>query len=179
MKKRLCAILLLVLLCLTMTACGKEDTYTVTRGNKTFPVDTVNATISDGEHLYYYTLSGNAENYNLDITYPDGSTYWCQRNSGAHIGGWSNGYEEGRYVDGMTLADILEEGMDTTPALRFLPVSILLAATGLWSAISPHSAWYVSWGWRYKDAEPSDAALTAERFGGIFAVFLAIVLLFL
>ena len=180
MKKRLWAIALLVLLCLAMTACGKEDTYTVTRGSKTYTVDTVNAAISDGEYTYQYDLNGKAENYRLEITYPDGSTYWWDQNGSIGHGGWSNEYDEDRYVSGDVLRDILEEGLDAGgPALRFLPVSILLAAVGLWGLISPYSAWYVSYGWRYKDAEPSDAALAAERFGGGFAVFLAVVLLFL
>lgn len=180
MKKRLCPVFLSVLLCLTMTACGKEDTYTVTRGNSTYTVDTVNTTISDGEYTYQYDLSGSAEKYRLEITYPDGSTYWWNQNDGIGHGGWDYDYSENRYADGDVLRDILEEGMeDGGPALRFLPVSILLAAVGLWGLISPYSAWYVSHGWRYKDAEPSEAALAVERFGGGFAVFLAVVLLFL
>lgn len=180
MKKRLCAVFLLVLLCLTMTSCGKEEPYTVTRGDKTFTVDTVNAAISDGEYTYQYDLSGSAEKYSLDITYPDGSTYWWDQNGNIGHGGWSNEYDEDRYVSGDVLRDILEGGLDDGgPALRFLPVSILLAAVGLWGLISPYSAWYVSHGWRYKDADPSETALAVERFGGGFAVVLAVVLLFL
>ena len=35
---------------------------------------------------------------------------------------------------------------------------LLFIVIGLINAISPATGWYLSYGWRYKDAEPSDAA---------------------
>lgn len=38
-------------------------------------------------------------------------------------------------------------------------VGLILIVSGLIGAISPETGWHLSYGWRYKDAEPSDAAL--------------------
>ena len=57
--------------------------------------------------------------------------------------------------------------------------AILIAAFGLWGAISPQSVWYLNHGWRFKDAEPSDAALTITRMGGVLALLLAVGILFM
>lgn len=46
----------------------------------------------------------------------------------------------------------------------------LFIIVGLIAAISPYSAWYLSVGWKFKDAEPSDLALGAERIVGIVLV---------
>ena len=54
----------------------------------------------------------------------------------------------------------------------------LLIAIGLWAVISPRSAWYVCFGWQYKDAEPSDEALYVFRVVGGFAIFLGVILHF-
>ena len=57
-------------------------------------------------------------------------------------------------------------------------IGLLFLAVGLWNAISPYSSWYLSHGWRYKNAEPSDLALGLTRAGGIFAILLGILAFF-
>ncbi|MBD7970585.1 DUF6199 family natural product biosynthesis protein [Paenibacillus gallinarum] len=49
-------------------------------------------------------------------------------------------------------------------------VGCLFIIVGLVAAISPYSAWYLSVGWKFKDAEPSDLALGVERIVGIVLV---------
>ncbi|WP_454189863.1 DUF6199 family natural product biosynthesis protein [Paenibacillus sp. Marseille-Q7038] len=49
-------------------------------------------------------------------------------------------------------------------------VGCLFIIVGLIAAISPYSAWYLSVGWKFKDAEPSDLALGVERIVGIVLV---------
>ncbi len=39
------------------------------------------------------------------------------------------------------------------------------------------TVWYLSYGWRYKDAQPSDAALVIGRISGIAALVIGIVML--
>jgi hypothetical protein len=42
---------------------------------------------------------------------------------------------------------------------------------GIIGAMFPRAAWYMSEGWKFKDAEPSDAALIMNRIMGIvFAI---------
>ncbi|REK75000.1 DUF6199 family natural product biosynthesis protein [Paenibacillus paeoniae] len=45
------------------------------------------------------------------------------------------------------------------------------------AALSPQSAWYMSIGWKIKDAEPSDAALTMHRITGIIGVIVGFILI--
>ena len=48
---------------------------------------------------------------------------------------------------------------------------------GIFNAAAPRAAWYLSYGWRYKDAEPSDAALVVARLGGAAAITAGVILL--
>lgn len=44
-------------------------------------------------------------------------------------------------------------------------------------AIWPYFAWYVRLGWKFKDAEPSDLALSAGRISGIVFVIVGFILI--
>lgn len=56
-------------------------------------------------------------------------------------------------------------------------MSIIFILAGIFNLVAPDAAWYLSRGWQYKDAEPSDAALVVTRIGGV-AIVIGIVLLF-
>lgn len=56
-------------------------------------------------------------------------------------------------------------------------VSFLLIVMGIFQLVSPQTAWYLSYGWRYKNAEPSDIALVMERMGGVVAIIVGIIIL--
>ena len=76
-----------ITLALALCACGKTSTtYTVIKNNVNYLVNTEQKTISDGEHVYHYNFSGNESSYKMDVTYPDGSTYWFSKSgySGLH-----------------------------------------------------------------------------------------------
>ena len=174
MKKLLCwlSVLCLLLLC----ACARpadDDEGGVT-------VDFENGTVFDGTNTYHFTFSGSSENYGVHITYPNGSTYWWNKSGNVGTGGWSNDYAEGRYISGDILCELIAskaarpKDPDNPAKMIF---ALLAIAVGAFSAASPHTAWYWSYGWRYKDAEPSDLALSAERIGGMIAVVVGILLL--
>ena len=55
--------------------------------------------------------------------------------------------------------------------------ALLIIAVGIFNMVKPESAWYMEYGWRYKDAEPSDLALTVNRFAGGFAIFIGLIFL--
>ena len=179
MKKN-AIVLLSLLLTLWLCACtGSDGTYTVGKGGMTFTVDTVNGTVSDGTHTYEYTFSGDSSSYGVTITYPNGSTYYWARSGNIGHGGWSDDYDEDAYADGDTLCDVIAAGAPAPadPTNWFLV--LFLIAVGIFNAAAPETAWYLEYGWRYKDAEPSDAALTAARAGGIFAIFVGVCMIFL
>lgn len=55
-------------------------------------------------------------------------------------------------------------------------VGLFCVIAGLVNVISPETGWYLSRGWRYKNAEPSDAALLWGRIGGVVAIVIGILL---
>ena len=56
-------------------------------------------------------------------------------------------------------------------------VALLLMAFGLFAIISPRAMWFFSEGWKFKDAEPSGAALIVARIGGVVSLIVALVIL--
>lgn len=56
---------------------------------------------------------------------------------------------------------------------------IILVLIGLLAVLSPKTAWYLRCGWRFRNAEPSEAALILERIGGVIFVMAGIGFLFI
>ena len=59
----------------------------------------------------------------------------------------------------------------------FVLVPLLIIVSEIVSVISPRTAWYMQEGWKFKNVEPSQAALTMARIGGVFAIIGGIVFL--
>ncbi|MBU5625961.1 hypothetical protein KQI82_03280 [Oscillibacter sp. MSJ-2] len=167
--------LLLALLC----ACGSltpSTTYEVSRDGWDFVVDTEQQTITCGGDVFQYTADGRS----VEITYPDGSTYFRTYDNMGWHGGWSDGYSEDRYIPGDTLVELISGGAEQPEKSSGNSpfIGLLLLAIGGFNAISPQTSWYLSYGWRFKDAEPSDAALVLGRCGGVLAAVIGFFLLF-
>lgn len=62
-------------------------------------------------------------------------------------------------------------------ALVFL-LAIVLLGVGLFNILSPQTAWYLSEGWKFRDAEPSDLALGLARAGGVVCCLIGVILIF-
>ena len=173
--------LLAAVLALSVCACtGYENgTYSVEQNGVEYVVDTGKHTIFDGTYTYRYEFSGDRAKYQVDITYPDGSTYWWSGGSSGGFGG-SSGDDLHGYADGGVLRDILAEkapGGTADPAKTLAAVFIM--AIGAVGIFFPHAAWYLGYGWRFRNAEPSDAALVFGRVGGAVAAVFGFFVLFL
>ena len=180
--KRLSPCFLWMALLLLLAGCSAKETpnnYTVEKYGSLYTVDMENSTISDGTYTYQYELQGMSNGYALQITYPDGSTYWWNGSPSGGYGGWSDDYDENRYVSGFTLMQILEEGQPVEQPRKNIPLALLLLAIGIFHAGWPRIAWHLQYGWRFKDAEPSDLALGVNRFGGAIAMLVGILVLFI
>lgn len=181
MKSVLAVLTVLLLLCyVCSSSTNRAETTTIVQGDTTFSLDRENGRISDGENVYTYDFSPRSNGYRLEITYPDGSSSWWESTGNGGYGGWSDNYEEGKYVDDWTLRDIILEGdtsVQTSEPKNWLLI-LLLAGMGAFNLILPRASWYLGYGWRFRNAEPSDLALAANRIGGgaILAVALLMVL---
>ena len=181
--KRVCHLLLTILVIFSLTACASSE---VSREESTyekdgFTVDREAGTITKGEDVYHYKVTGSENTRGITITYPNGATYYFTWSGNVGTGGWSDDYDPDRYVDGDTLCDVIsfEPPKETRSSGGYPLFGLLFIAIGLFSAWNPTAAWYLEWGWRYKDAEPSDTALMIERIGGVFAILVGIVVMFL
>lgn len=176
--KRLWIFLLALLLPVSLLGCGgKETKYTVTKNGTEFHVDNVQKTISDGKNIYRYAFSGDSSRFTVTITYPDGSTYWYNQSGSMGNGGWSEDYEEGLFVPGDTLVEVVREKAPVNANPGKLVSALMLLALGFFDLLAPKLAWYLGYGWWYQNAEPSDAALVFARVAGGVAVVAGIVLL--
>ncbi len=180
MRKTWIFILIILTLVLCGTACQKQQTssvYKVLKNETTYTVDPEQGTISDGTYIYYFSVQANPNQTRMEITYPDGSSYWWVSDEHGGYGGFSDDYDPERFADGFILTDVLESGQPRRSSSSGAGWSILLIPLGLWNLIWPYSSWYLSHGWRYKNAEPSEAALALNRIGGAVLLAAGLILL--
>ncbi len=178
-KKRLAVLLVCVaVFALFLCSCSEKQTdYSETRNGITYVVDTEANTVSDGTHTYVFTASGKADGYSITVSYPNGASYTANK----HIGSW-DGLIDTQYASGETLVEVIksavfnESGISMTPAK--VVVIVFLIGLGVLNILKPKILWFLSWGWHYRDAEPSDVALVVGRVSGVIAVMVAIALLF-
>jgi predicted small lipoprotein YifL len=176
--KKLLLIIVLCLSLLLLPACGKkEPVYEVEYDGRTYVVDTVNQTVQDDDFTYSYEISHGGTG--ITIEYPDGSTSWWQEDGAVSYGGWSNDHDPSKYpTDGTVLIEVLEQEAPKQRSDRNMVPFFLLLIVGLFNLLAPEASWYLSHGWRYKNAEPSDAGLVAARISGGIAIAAAVLMLF-
>lgn len=187
MKRTIAMLALVFAAILLFAGCQREPAptvYTIDVYGATYIVDTENCTISDGTYTYGYEYadSGNS----VDFTYPNGEVYGASITAANNsIGGVSAGaisadydYSSG-YTDPFTLYRALtsprekERASDTNHPF----VALLLCGVGIFNLAAPKASWYLSYGWRFKDAEPSDAYMALARIGGGIAVVIGVIML--
>lgn len=179
MKKTSCILLFIITIMLLCSCTQGEPLYKVEKSGIALEVNKETNTIYDGTNMYYFNFAGNKTDYEIEITYPDGSTYWCEMDNGSGNMGWSNDYDPGKYIDGDILVSTLLE--DAPKASKNSDVSVIailvLIILGVFNIVSPQFAWYLQCGWRYKDAEPSGMALVINRVGGVVIIIIGLILL--
>lgn len=205
MRRKFAAMLLAVLL-LTLTACsagpkGTElqflskdgdmvtavydyDAQTITVGGDMFTITAVgdgvpdwSDTSAEDEVVYHYEY----DNGDITIVYPNGATYWESSTSYGAVSGWDGDYDTQRYIDGSMLAQHLiqayegeKDQFSLTGGMVF--GCLLMAAFGAVLAYAPEEVLYLRYQWRFKNVEPTDAAILETRIMGIF--FIAVVVVF-
>ena len=56
-------------------------------------------------------------------------------------------------------------------------IALIVFLFSMISIFSPRTSWYLSTGWRFKDAEPSDLALSLNRFIGVVTAIISIIII--
>lgn len=189
MKRTIAMLALLFAAMLLFAGCKKEPlptVYTVYSYGAPYTIDTQGRTISDGTYTYGYEYadSGNS----VSFTYPNGEVYGASITVASNgIGGMSAGaisadydYNSG-YTDPLSLCYALTSPRETERAASSGSnhpfVALLLCGVGIFNLAAPKASWYLSYGWRFKDAEPSDAAITLSRIGGGIAIVIGVIML--
>ena len=179
-RKHALTLLLSLLLIFALSGCvGGEvsNTYTVQKHGTVYTVDQEAATIHDGKYTYHFAFTPYGDGYRVEITYPNGATYSWTKSGNVGAGGGSENYDDVTYADGFDLIDVLDDGRPRQKDPKPVGLALLLLAVGIFNVAAPRTAWYLEYGWRYKDAEPSDLALAANCIGGVIALVIAVLAL--
>lgn len=173
MKRFYFSIAALLLACML---CGcQENIYDITHNGKVYTVDRELRTVTCDDVVYQFQIIRSGENsVELEITYPDGSRYYWTQHDHTCLGGCSIDYNpEGKgYEPGETLRDVLGPRPASWTSGSGLLAAFFLLAAGALLAITPHTAWMMMYGWRFKDAEPSDMALLTNRVIGVTIIII-------
>ena len=176
--KRINLYFLALMMLLSLCACGKGDIYDVYLDEGTFAVDTVNGTITHEGVSYQYDLWELANGMKIDLTYPDGSTYFWTRVMNHSYGGGSDDYDETRYIDADILLDVLEEETSVRredQSGKFIFLGLISLPIGLLCFFAPKTAWWLDHCWWVKGGEPTDFARAMTKFSGIVAILVGLI----
>ena len=138
-------------------------------------VDFQAGTITGEGEVYSFAIQGDS----IRIDYPNGVSFVRTGNATAGYGPMDQPFSTAGYLSEDTLFKALEGG-GAEGGWRlgsYAPLAVILLPLGIFSLVKPERAWYVSWGWRYKNAEPSDGALLAQRLEGVVLVVIGIVVI--
>ncbi len=175
----LCAAFCFFLLAACTAEKGDPNVYDVEYNGKVYTVDQINRTISVDGYTCEFSVTGSGSSTDFKVTYPNGSTYWMRWSNSSGSGGYGGDYDESRYVSGDTLWNVLEQAHPGAKQnSSHAGLGILLLIFGVLEAAFPQASWWLSHGWRFKDAEPSDLALGLGRATGIVMILAGIICFF-
>lgn len=181
--KRIGLFLLCLVMVLSLCACDvKPEEYTVEYNGKTYTVRPRECTISDGKYTYNYVQTGNSQKSTTTIFYPNGTSYQMMSEGIVTTSYGNSSFQRGDYADPSALRSVLA----TEPPARFdfninfYKWFLVLVSGGLGVSLlkDPQRAWEMEYGWRYKNAEPTEKALNRNRVMGVIGIVTAVIALF-
>lgn len=167
--KRVVALLLIVVMAVSLTACASAQPHEVTVAGVKLQVNPQEQTLTHGEDVYQYNCPGGE----IWITYPNGYTYiWNPE--------WNEGYGTGQsdranYLHEAVLIAALPEDIRGESTTLIVVVSAIFALMGLWHVVLPRkSLFMLAYGWGIWKAEESSANVRAVRLIGAVMVAVAL-----
>lgn len=176
MKRRIFLVLLLV--ALLLSACGAETVKTVEYRGMAFTLDMENGTITHDGTVYEYEADTHGDSTRYTVFYPDGASYSMAWSDYIGGGGGDDRYYDADRLDGDILVDVLRDNLPKEKEPGRFGLCLLVVALGVFYTAAPQAAWYLSRGWAYRNAEPSDAALAVARLSGIVVIIFGVILFF-
>ena len=141
------------------------------------PINEKSGTITDGTNTYSYRYSTSGSGYSVTFSYPDGESYTWTENGSSGTGSASMEFDFAKYPSGMELNGVLSRTHPNVQKEKPVAVILVLLFVGAFNAAWPTGAWYLEVGWKFRDAEPSDAALGWNRASGVLALIVAVILI--
>ena len=86
-------------------------------------------------------------------------------------------FDFAKYPSGMELNGVLSRTHPNVQKEKPVAVILVLLLIGVFNTAWPMGAWYLETGWKFRDAEPSDAALGWNRASGVLALIVAVILI--
>ena len=86
-------------------------------------------------------------------------------------------FDFAKYPSGMELNGVLSRTHPNVQKEKPVAVILVLLLIGVFNTAWPMGAWYLETGWKFRDAEPSDAALGWNRAVGVLALIVAVILI--
>lgn len=182
MRKLLALLLLTALLltgCANTAAPGEYEA-----GGVSLTVNHEFSRVTDGQHVYNFTREDIGDGEKIVITYPNGVQYYRTNDRAMVAEGLIGGLEDtdiSGYIDPDILFDaICDQRSGGGFSMEKLPVFLLGAAFlifGIFSIGNAEGAWRANIGWQFKDAEPSDLALSMTTVGGVVLLLVGIVMI--
>jgi hypothetical protein len=180
--KRIGLLLLSLVLIFSLSACSLKPTrYNVEYDGKTYKVDTLRRTVSDGTNTYEYSHFEGSLGRSFSINYPNGSRYYVSMNEGGGVlqeqkpDLWKTGYLSPSALRTIISSDVPNQ---IESNIWQWIIGLTSIGLGLIMMVKPRSVWYLEYGWKFKNAEPSDMALGANCLSGFVMVICGVILLF-
>ena len=177
--KHLRLLLPLLILALVLSGCaGEPQPYEYTAQGITVWVDPAAGTILHNGETISYTMDVGSNSTRYQITYPDGSQYYWTAVKYGGSGGWSDDYQEWKYLPGDFLVDALEQSVPREKQGN-VGMGLLMMGVGAVNFFHPELPFYLKYGWRFANAEPSDIYLTFTKIGGAIVAVAGLVYCFI
>lgn len=184
------SIILLFMVALLLCGCATEQEpqlpFSCSVNGVEYYVNPETQTITSQGNEYHYRYIDDDDRHGVSITYPNGAIVSESYENGGSGGvGWSNADPEFVMSQGSTYAncyDLLSvvpeqvKKEDRTVMWQLIFFGVALIAIGWWEAACPYTHWDWQYGWRYKDAEPSEEALGRIVAFGIFQIVLGVIM---
>lgn len=185
-------VLLFILVALLLCGCAAEQEpqlpFTCSVNGIAYYVNPEAQTITSQGNEYHYRYIDNDDCHGVSITYPNGAVVTNSYSIGSNVGGvsWSNAdmdfqiNQGGTYADCYDLFSVVPEQVkkeEKGEAMYLIFYGLPLIALGWWEAACPYTHWNWMYGWRYKDAEPSDEALGRIKAVGYLGIAFGVILI--